>query len=103
MGTSHLKLIWVRGVRVLEYNILKPNILKHHIPEHPRISSRTSDVRAGRARQFVFAPPNLDGFMTVRKIVGHELDWLRRRFILVPPSLLAVPNLFTALFATLGT
>ena len=37
----------------------------------------------GRARRFVFVPPNLDGFMTVRKIVGHEPDWLRRRFIFV--------------------
>ena len=32
VGTSHLKLIWVRG---LKHSSLKPHILKHHIPEHP--------------------------------------------------------------------
>ena len=31
-GTSHLKLIWVKG---FEHSILKPHILKHHIPEPP--------------------------------------------------------------------
>ena len=54
--------------------------------------------RAGaRARWSVFAPPNLDGFTTVRKILGHELDWLRRRFTFVPPNLLGDSNLFTAM------
>ena len=32
VGTSHLKLIWVRG---FESSSSKPHILKHHIPEHP--------------------------------------------------------------------
>ena len=32
VGTSRLKLIWARG---FEHSILKPHILKHHIPEHP--------------------------------------------------------------------
>ena len=32
-GTSHLKLTWVRGFKT---SMLKPHILKHHIPEHPR-------------------------------------------------------------------
>ena len=53
--------------------------------------------RGGRARWFVFVPPNLDGFMTVHEIVSHELDWLRTRFIFVPPNLLGVSNLFAAL------
>ena len=52
----------------------------------------------GRAGRFVFVPLNLDGFMTLRKIVGRELDRLRRRFIFVPPNLLGGSNLFTALF-----
>ena len=33
MGTSHLKLIWVRGFKHI---ISKPHSLKHHIPEHPK-------------------------------------------------------------------
>ena len=32
VGTSHPKLIWVRGSKLL---LSKPHILKHHIPEHP--------------------------------------------------------------------
>ena len=32
MGTSHLKLIWVRG---FNQSMLKSQMLKHHIPEHP--------------------------------------------------------------------
>ena len=51
----------------------------------------------GRARRFVFVPPNLDSFMTVHKVVGHELDWLRQRFIFVSPNLRGGSNLFTAL------
>ena len=35
--------------------------------------------------------------MALHKIVGHELDWLRQRFIVVPPNLLGGSNLFTAL------
>ena len=31
MRTSHLNLIWVRGFTTI---MLKPHILKHHIPEH---------------------------------------------------------------------
>ena len=31
-GTLHLKLIWVRGFKHIMF---KPQILKHHIPEHP--------------------------------------------------------------------
>ena len=50
-----------------------------------------------RPWRFVLEPANLDGFMTVHKIVGHELDWLRRRFIFVTPNLLAGSNLSTAL------
>ena len=42
----------------------------------------------------MLVPPNLDGFMTVHKIVGHELDWVRRRFIFVPPNPLGASNLF---------
>ena len=37
------------------------------------------------------------GLMTVRRTVGHELDWLRRRFTSVPPNLLGGSNLFSAL------
>ena len=33
--------------------------------------------RGVRAWRFVFVPPNLDGFMTVHRMVGHELDGLR--------------------------
>ena len=33
MGTSHLKLTWVRGFK---QSTSKPQILKHHIPEHQR-------------------------------------------------------------------
>ena len=66
-----------------------------------RLSIRVtlSSIQGGgeRARRFVFVPPNLDGFRTVRKIVCHELDWLRRRFIFVPPNLLGGSSLFTAL------
>ena len=28
----------------------------------------------GRARRYVLVPPNLDGFTTVHKIVGREVD-----------------------------
>ena len=34
VGTSHLELIWVSGEMVTTI-MLKPHILKHHIPEHP--------------------------------------------------------------------
>ena len=37
MGSSHLKLIWARG---LEYSISKPHILKHSIPECPTVCPR---------------------------------------------------------------
>ena len=37
--TSHLKLMWVRG---LEHSSLKPHILKHHIPEHPICGTQAS-------------------------------------------------------------
>ena len=50
----------------------------------------------GRARRFVFVPPNLGGFTTVHETVGHDLDWLRRQFVFVPPNLLGCSNLFTA-------
>ena len=66
----------------------------------PRSSYLTNSAcvrAAGRARRFVFVPPNLDGFMTVHKIVGHEPDWLRRRFTFVSQNLLVCSNLFTAL------
>ena len=36
VGTSHLKLTWLRG---FEYSISKPRILRHHIPEHPSHAS----------------------------------------------------------------
>ena len=51
----------------------------------------------GTAVRIRTSKPNPDGFMTVRKIVGHELDWQRRLFIFVPPNLLGGSNLFTAL------
>ena len=62
-----------------------------------RIGYSLSCRAAGRARRFVFVPPNLDGFMTVRNVVEHELDGLRRWFIFVPPNLLGASDLFTAL------
>ena len=43
---------------------------------------------AGRARRFIFVPPNLD---------GHELRWLRWWFTFVPPNLLGGSDRFTAL------
>ena len=33
--------------------------------------------------------------MMVHNIVGRELDWLRRRFVFLPPNLLGGPNLVT--------
>ena len=50
---------------------------------------------AGRARRFLFVPPNLDVFMTVHKTFGHEPDWLGQRSIFVPPNLLGSSNLST--------
>ena len=71
-----------------------------HIGAHPSVALHYTG--GGRARRFAFVPPNVDGFMTVREIVGHELDWLRRRFIFVPPNLLDGSNLLTALLHARG-
>ena len=57
-----------------------------------------------RARRFALVPPNLDAFMTVRKTVGHEPEWLRQRFVFVPANLLGGSNLFAAFsYGTLGS
>ena len=39
------------------------------------IRKSVSSGRGVRMRRFVFVPLNLDGFVMVRKVVGHELDW----------------------------
>ena len=71
---------------------------QHYLSQQypPPLLSLTVAGWGGRALQFVLVPPNLDGFMTVHEIVGRELDWLRRWFILVAPNLLGGSNLFTA-------
>ena len=65
VGTAHLKLIWWG----FEHSILKPHILKHHIPEHPRRALLTYSARRDLLERFArLGPCTTAG-------CGHALAW----------------------------
>ena len=93
VGTSHLKLIWVRGLTTI---IFKPHILKHHIPEHPNLEQRVpSLVPASSSRNVL----NYAALKLSRAIRGSSISVS----ITLPPLLLQDRGGFGRVAATTTT
>ena len=62
-----------------------------------KLTPAMAHLRWHTSNLMTFVAPSLDSLTTTHKVAGREPDWLRWRFVFVPPNLLGGSSLFTAL------